>query len=133
MSNYRLENLEYFGFREIGMAADLMNAYADGKAPRWFDDSGVAVEFNPCSGCVFLTNDECQVLVFDGTDLVGWHFLGYAGNEGTVEDLWYEYEHGDIDRRDYEELADILEMEGEDEKADMIREAMDAADDVAME
>ena len=76
-----------------------MRAYADGKAPRWFDDSGVTVEFNPNSGCVFLVNDECQVLVFDGTNLIGWFFLGYACNEGTAEDLWDEYERGDIDER----------------------------------
>lgn len=127
MANYRLENLEHFGFREIKMAADLMNAYADGKAPRWFDDSGVTVEFNPNSGYVFLVNDECQVLLFNGTDLVGWHYLGYAGNEGTIEDLWYEYEHGYIDECDCSELANILEMEGESEKAETIRKVMKKA------
>lgn len=120
MSNYRLENMECFGYREIGIAADLMRAYADGKAPDWFSDYGVTIEFNPNSGYVFLTNDDCEVLMLDGMDLVGWFFLSYAGNEGTAEDLWEAFEDGDIDDQDLEQLQQIFEMENMDDRAEAV-------------
>lgn len=127
MGNYQLKNMEHFGLREIGMAADLMKAYVEGKAPRNFYDDGVTVEFNPHSGNVFLVNSDYQVLMLDDNGgLFEWYFLSYAGEEGSAEDLLFDFRSGNIERNDYEELADILEREGMDDEAAEVRAAIEA-------
>lgn len=125
--NVRLDNMEKFGLREIEMAADLMKAYANGKAPRDFYDDGVTVEFNPNSGNVFLTNSEYQVLMLDDNgELYEWYFLSYAGNEGDAEMLFIDFKNGNIDENDYEQLLDILERECMDAEAEEVRDAITA-------
>lgn len=101
--NATISNLEKYGYREIIMAADLMKAYAEGKAPHWFYDDCVTVEFNPNSGCVFLTNSDCQVLMVDNNgNLYTWYYLGYHGNEGDIEMLWMDYKSSGIGKEDFE-------------------------------
>ena len=129
MNNRTLANLEDFGAWEIEQAADLMREYADGKGPAWFTNDGVTVEFNPYSGMVFLTNSEYEVLILDeNNDLVGFHFLGYHGYEGTSEELWQMFLDGDIESEDWEHLADVLEMEGMNSEAKEVRRAIDEND-----
>ena len=124
--NATIANLEKYGYREIIMAADLMKAYAEGKAPRWFYDDGVTVEFNPNSGNVFLTNNDCQVLMVDDDgNLYTWYYLSYHGNEGDIEMLWIDYKNGNIGEEDFEELAGYLEQEGMDEEVEELRAAME--------
>lgn len=125
MNNTTLANLENFGCWEIEQAADLMREYANGNAPDWFSNDGVTVEFNPNSGTVFLINSEYDILVLDDNgDLVGFHFLGYHGYEGTAEELWQMFEDGDIEPEDWEELANVLEMEGMNSDAEEVRRAI---------
>lgn len=125
MNNITLANLENFGNWEIEQAADLMREYANGNAPDWFSNDGVTVEFNPNSGMVFLTNSDYQVLIMgDDENLIGFHFLGYHGYEGTAEDLWQMFEDGDIEPEDWEELADVLEMEGMNSEAEEVKRAI---------
>ena len=125
MNNMTLANLENFGSREIEEAADLMQEYANGNIPDWFYNDGVTVEFNPNSGMVFLTNSDYQVLIMgDSGNLVGFHFLGYHGYEGTAEDLWQMFEDGDIEPEDWEGLADVLEMEEMKNEAEEVRRAI---------
>ena len=129
MNNRTLANLEDFGAWEIKQAAGLMQEYANGNVPDWFCNNGVTVEFNPNSGMVFLTNNDYQVLILDNNDcLVGFHFLGYYGYEGTAEDLWQMFLDGDIESEDWEELADVLEMEGMNSEAKEVRRAIDEND-----
>ena len=81
-------NLADFGYRELDMAADLLKAYANGKGPNDFDTDGVTVMMNQNSGNVFLTNDECQVLMLDSDgNLDMWHYTPYSGHEGFADDL----------------------------------------------
>lgn len=125
MNNVTLANLENFGNREIEEAVDLMREYANGSAPDWFCNNGVTVEFNPNSGMVFLTNSDYEVLVMgDNGDLVGFHFLGYYGYEGTAEELWQMFEDGGIEPEDWEELETVLEMEGMNSEAEEVRRAI---------
>lgn len=125
MNNMTLANLENFGNREIEEAADLMQEYANGNIPDWFYNDGVTVEFNPSSGMVFLINSDYQVLIMgDDGDLVGFHFLGYHGYEGTAEELWQMFEDGDIEPEDWEGLADVLEMEEMKNEAEEVRRAI---------
>lgn len=124
--NSTIANLENFGMREIAMAGELMTAYAGGLAPSWFSDSGVTVEFNPNSGNVFLVNDEYQVLMGDIVGgLYSFYFLSYHGNEGSAEDLYLDFQNGNIGSEDYEELAYILGQEGMEEEAENVRSKME--------
>lgn len=116
MANTTLTNL--VGIKEIKEAANLILAYVSGKTPRWFYGDGIAVEFNPSSGKIFLTNSHHEVLMFDDNgELKSWHRLDYHGYEGFTSDLWEEFLCGGIKKEDWEELAYYLGLEG------MIREA----------
>ena len=116
-------NLADFGYRELAMARDLLNAMFDSGLPDDFDDDGVCIAFNCNSGNVFLTNNNCDVCMEVNGELFSWYFLGYHGYEGFLEDLLYNYDNGNIEIEDWEELADICEINGMDEKASEIREA----------
>ena len=58
-------DLSKFGLREIGITAELLTRYANGRQS-WVSDQdelgdGVAVEFNPNSGNVFLVDEDFRV------------------------------------------------------------------------
>ena len=132
--NYRLENMDHFGMREIEMAADLMKAYANGGAPDSFYDDGVTVEFNPQSGKVFLVNSDFQVLTIDGNGrLYEMYSRGYAGKEGDAETLYFDFKNGNVDENDYEQLECILESEGMEEEAEEVRKAIEFAENAECE
>ena len=117
-------DLSTFGYRELAMAADLLKAIIDHGYPDDFDDEGVRIEFNPNSGYVFLTNDNFDCCMEVNGELLSWYFLGYHGYEGFLEDLIDEYDRGQIESEDWEELADIAERNGFEEKANEIREKL---------
>ena len=114
-------DLSEFGFRELDMAADLLKAYANGKGPDDFEPSGVAVEFNPNSGNVFLVNDEYQVAMLNGDgELESWYYTPYSGYEGFLDDLLDEADDS-WEQEDIEYLIDICENLGRDEDAENLR------------
>jgi|688.fasta_scaffold1754033_1 hypothetical protein len=87
-------NLAEFGNRELKMAAELLTAYSDGnfECPYFMND-GVQVMMNKNSGNVFLTNDDCQVLMMNGNKLQGFYSSPYEGHEGFIDellDMWDE-------------------------------------------
>ena len=110
-------NLADFGYRELDMAADLLKAYANGKGPDSFDTEGVTLMMNQNSGNVFLTNDECQVLMMNCDDLEEWYFTPYAGHEGFADDLKAEYEADPEgwNKEDVQFLIDCSIIDGPDE------------------
>lgn len=114
-------NLSDFGYRELDMLCELLNAMKEQGLPRDFDDDKVVPAFNMMSGDVFLTNSEYQVAMLNGDKLESWYFLGYHGNEGFLDELLIDYDNGNIMLQDFEELADICEENGELEKANKIR------------
>jgi hypothetical protein len=92
-------NLAEFGNRELKIAAKLLTAYADGnfECPYFMND-GVQVMMNTNSGNVFLTNDDCQVLMMNGNILQGYYSSPYEGHEGFIDeliDMWDEDWHAE--------------------------------------
>ena len=92
--NATTTDLADFGMREIGMAADLLNAWCHHGLPDDFEHDEVTVMLNRQSGNVFLTNAECQVAVLgDDVSLDSWRHLvsfyssPYEGHEGTLAQL----------------------------------------------
>jgi hypothetical protein len=85
-------DLSKFGFREIGIAAELLTKYADGRQS-WASaeddlDDGVAVEFNPNSGEVFLADEDYRTAMVnrDGK-LENWIYCSNCGVEGFRSEL----------------------------------------------
>jgi len=83
--------LEDFGFIEREALIGILQAWNRNGLPAEFDAWGVTVMFNRDSGCVFLTNDECQTamitdsIMHNGT-LELWHNCRECGHEGFEED-----------------------------------------------
>lgn len=97
-------DLSEYGYRELDMAGDLLKAIKNG-LPDDFGGDGIAVEFNPNSGEVFLTNDEADVCMAVNGQLESWYFTPYRGLEGFWEDLVSEYP--DMHPEDQEYMRNI--------------------------
>lgn len=90
MPNENTRDLSNFGFRELGLAADLLNAAADNLyADQEQHHMIQAVEFNPNSGEVFLVNDEdCVVYMLnENKKLEPWDFCPECQAEGFISNL----------------------------------------------
>jgi hypothetical protein len=107
-------NLADFGYREIKMVRDLLNAWLDNGLPEDFEHNGVTVMMNKNSGNVFLTNDEFQVAMESGGELYSFYTSPYEGREGSFEDLLAEYE--DMHEEDKEWFKDIAKNIGREDE-----------------
>ena len=87
MTNTYTENLAEFGFREIRLVRDLLDAWVKSGLPKGFDNDQIKPAFNRHSGYVFLTNSEYQVAMLNDGALRLWHFTPYVGHEGFIDDL----------------------------------------------
>ena len=121
-------NLSDFGYRELAMLEDLLKAMREQGLPDDFYDEEVHPMMNQNSGNVFLTNSEYQVAMMNGDKLESWYFLSYHGNEGFLDELIEDYDNGNIKVEDFEQLSDICEENGETEKAEEIRKALEEAE-----
>ena len=121
-------NLENFGYRELIMLEELLKAMREQGLPKDFYDDEVHPMMNQSSGNVFLTNSDYQVAMLNGDNLESFYFLSYHGNEGFLDELIEEYDNGGIKAEDFEQLADICEENGETEKAEEIRKALEEAE-----
>lgn len=83
--NDNTQKLKDFGYREIGMAGDLLRAYADN--PHVFSGSLEAVEFNPNSANVFLISEDYEVAMMNGDTLEQFYSCPECGAEGFKEDI----------------------------------------------
>jgi hypothetical protein len=77
-------NLEEFGYREMGMAGELLTAYSEGCG---FLGRRVKLEFNSSSGIVFLVDEDCNVGVMEDKKLVQFYNCPECGEEGTAHDF----------------------------------------------
>lgn len=100
-------NLSDFGKREIDMAADLLKAYAQDGVRDTFYENGVTLMLNTHSGNVFLTNDECDVLMMNGERLERFYTTPYEGYEGFADDL---REMLEVDGAEYWPEEDVAHM-----------------------
>jgi hypothetical protein len=81
-------NFSEFGSRELAEAGVLLNAYSNRKSTcPYFSGSGVQVIMNKNSGYVFLTDDDCNVLMMNGNSLEGFYTSPYEGYEGFFDEL----------------------------------------------
>lgn len=117
-------NLSDFGYRELIILEKLLRAMREQGLPNDFYNENVHPMMNQSSGNVFLTNSNYQVAMLNGDKLESFYCLSYYGNEGFLDELITEYNNGNIDIEDFEQLADICEANGETEKAEEIRKAL---------
>lgn len=117
-------DLSNFGYRELNLAARLLEAMVKQGLPDDFTDDEVHIMMNYNSGNVFLTNSECEAAMMNDGKLESFYCLGYYGNEGFLSDLLYQYKDGEIKPGDFEQLADICERNGKLKEAKEIRSKM---------
>lgn len=107
-------NLADFGFREIKMMRDLLDAWVNNGLPSDFGTDGVIVMMNQNNGNVFLTNEDFQVAMESDGKLYSFYNSPYNGVEGSFEDLLAEYEDMcDDDQEWFKELAESLDRVSE--------------------
>jgi hypothetical protein len=94
-------NLADFGFREIKMARDLLDAWVSSGLPSDFSTEGVTVMMNQNSGNVFLTNEEFEVAMESEGKLYSFYTSPYNGEEGSFEDLLSGFEHMHSDDKEW--------------------------------
>jgi hypothetical protein len=99
-------DMSQFGWREMKLAAELLNAYASNK-PEWLGN-GVKLAMNRNSGFVFLTDEDYNVGLMNGDKLDMWLSTPYHGHEGFLEDLLDEYKPDDLNGDDAEYLKDMI-------------------------
>jgi hypothetical protein len=78
------QDLSKFGIRELKIARDLLSAYLENPD---ILGNGVAIEFNPNSGCVFLVDEDYDVAMMNGEKLENWLDCPNCGNEGFYNDI----------------------------------------------
>lgn len=79
------QDLSKFGYTELEEAGTLLTAYC--KDSPDFLEEGVAVEYNPNSGCVFLVDSDYNVGMMNGNDLEQWLSCPECGTEGFISDI----------------------------------------------
>ena len=94
-----------FGWRERGMAADLLKASCEKGFPEDFEDNEVTIMMNQNSGNVFFTNAEYQTCMMNGDDLESFYSCPICGHEGFLDEM----DHNEDDEECQEYLSDIKE------------------------
>jgi hypothetical protein len=80
-------DLVSFGYRELSLAGELLSALKKDKDKTRFLSNGVAIEFNPNSGNVFLVDEDCNVAMMNGENLEDFFSCPICGHEGFLEDM----------------------------------------------
>lgn len=78
-------DLSEFGYIELNEAAKLLTAYCE-QSPDYLEEK-IHIEFNPESGCVFLTDEDYNVGMLNGNDLEQWLNCPECGNEGFKDEM----------------------------------------------
>jgi hypothetical protein len=82
------QNLADFGNTEREEAAQLLSALGSNRDDTThFSDRGVAVEFNPMSGYVFLVDEDYNTAMMNGDRLENFHTCFNCGGEGLASDF----------------------------------------------
>ena len=110
MNNTTTTDLSRFGFREIKMLSEILNAWVESGLPDDFTNNEVAPMMNMSSGNVFLTNSEFEVAMMNGDKLESFYTSPYDGHEGFFEDLLSEYENMVSDDKEW--FRNIGEVNG---------------------
>jgi len=81
------KDLTQFGYRELGMAGDLLKAIKTDKDKTEYLYNGVELQFNPNSGNVFLSDEDYNVAMMNGDDLEDFFSCPICGHEGFKEEM----------------------------------------------
>ena len=125
MNEITTTNLSDFGYRELALLEELLKAMREQGLPDDFYNDEVHPMMNRNSGNVFLTNSEYQVAMMNGDKLEAFYCLSYHGNEGFADELYIDFQNGNIGKEDFEQLANILEENNMDEEAEKVRKAIE--------
>lgn len=118
-------DLSEFTHSQLQDLCKLLQALAEQGLPKDFYKDNVTVMLNTESDTVFLTNDDYQVALVDSDGkLKSEYYLGYSGHEGFIDELYTDFEDGNIDSEDWDELADICERNDMIEECRKIRKAL---------
>jgi hypothetical protein len=109
MTSHYTEDLSEFGYREISLLCELLNAWVTNGLPEHFGTGGVKPALNKMSGYVFLTNEDYEVAMLNGNTLEAFYSLPYSGEEGFLADLISEYHPGDLHGVDVAYILDLAE------------------------
>jgi hypothetical protein len=82
MSDMLTVDFSGWGYREMGEAAELLDAYTDNPV-EFLDSSSITVNFNMNSGMVFLSDEEYNVGVMENKKVVQLFSCAQCGYEGT--------------------------------------------------
>jgi hypothetical protein len=104
-----------FGYREIRMASELLNAYLESPSEIQLDN--VKVGFNPQSAAVFLYDDEYNTYMLNGKRLEQWFNCSDCGHEGFKEDFIPD-NHASCDCKYCEGIAGVVKNEDESEEVE---------------
>lgn len=110
MTSYYTENLADFGFREIRMLRDTLDAWVEHGLPDEFYSEGVRPAMNTSSGYVFLVNEDYQVAMLSDEKLEIYHTLPYSGKEGFLSDLIDENSPDDLNGEDIEYILNAADI-----------------------
>lgn len=80
-------DLSKFGFREIEMLRDILDAWVKHGLPEDFSGEGVHPMFNLNSGNVFLTNSEFEVCMESDGVLESFYSCPECGHEGFAHEM----------------------------------------------
>lgn len=90
------KDLSKFGYRELDMAGDLLKALSEPhKNNTSYLNNGIAIEFNPNSGKVFLVDDDCNVAMMNGENLEDFFVCPQCGHEGFLEEMEHNKDNED--------------------------------------
>lgn len=119
------KDLARFGFRELGMAAELLTAYrTEADQTEALTSDGLALWCNMMSGNVFLCDEDYNVAMMNGDTLEDWETCSYCGHENFRSEMVDEDHKRDewgglVCRDDAREWAQLEDRdEDEDEPKD---------------
>ena len=93
-------DLSKFGYRELGLAGELLQALKTDIDKTRFLGDGVSVEFNPNSGNVFLVDDDGNVAMMNDGILEDFFSCPQCGAEGFLEEVKDIKNHSGSDKKE---------------------------------
>ena len=118
MNDVNLVMFKDFGYREIRIASELLEAYIDendckGSDCSVLDSSTLTVGFNSFSGYVFLTDEySCRTFILNGDkELEEFIQLPESDIEGTINDILDDYEFKDLSIDDLQVIRDYTTLD----------------------
>lgn len=90
MSSENTRDLTKMGYRELHIFRDILDAYLNDRYQKDSKDvltSGIAIEFNPNSGELFMVDGDYNVLMLAGHYLEKWNSCANCGAEGFISEF----------------------------------------------